>query len=291
MPSFFSNKKLIILLVSIIILVALIGYSRTDREQITGPEQVIRDAVGWVQTIFTKPAYAIAGFFENVRDIQHIYEENRVLKARLDEYAQISVERNLLRNENNTLKDMLGLDESLNDYLMRSAVVIHRSPDRWSEYIGLNRGSEHGIQPNMGVIDSKGGLIGKVKTVSEFSSKIQLLSDNDRTNRVSAMVSKDQPEYGFIEGYDEDSGLLIMRKIDLEAEIEEEQMVVTSGKGGVYPSGLLIGEIVRVEPDEYGLTQNAYIQPTADFFALDYVYIIERTSTTLDPTLLEEEPS
>jgi len=291
MPSFFSNKKLIILLVSIIILVALIGFSRPDRQQLTGPEQVIRDAVGWVQTIFTKPAYAIAGFFENVRDIQHIYEENRILKARLDEYAQISVERNLLRNENNTLKDMLELDESLNDYLMRSAVVIHRSPDRWSEYIGLNRGSEHGIRPNMGVIDSKGGLIGKVKTVSEFSSRIQLLSDNDRTNRVSAMISQDQPEYGFIEGYDEDTGLLIMRKIDLEAEIKEDVMVVTSGKGGVYPSGLLIGEIVSVEPDEYGLTQNAYIRPTADFFALDYVYIIERTSTTLDPELLEEEPS
>ncbi|GAE34960.1 rod shape-determining protein MreC [Halalkalibacter akibai JCM 9157] len=66
---------------------------------------------------------------------------------------------------------------------------------------------------------------------------------------------------------------------------------MTSGKGGVYPSGLLIGEIVSVEPDEYGLTQNAYIRPTADFFALDYVYIIERTSTTLDPELLEEEPS
>ncbi|GAE34959.1 rod shape-determining protein MreC [Halalkalibacter akibai JCM 9157] len=72
----------------------------------------------------------------------------------------------------------------------------------------------------MGVIDSKGGLIGKVKTVSEFSSRIQLLSDNDRTNRVSAMISQDQPEYGFIEGYDEDTGLLIMRKIDLEAEIK-----------------------------------------------------------------------
>ncbi|GAE27676.1 rod shape-determining protein MreC [Halalkalibacter wakoensis JCM 9140] len=291
MPSFFSNKKLIILLVSIIILVALIGYSRMDREQVTGPEQVVRDAVGWVQTIFMKPAYAVSGFFENVRDIRRIYEENQLLKARLEEYAQISVERNLLRNENETFKEMLELDESLNDYLMRSAVVIHRSPDRWTEYIGLNKGSDDGIEPNMGVIDSKGGLIGKVKQVSEFSSRIQLLSDNDRTNRVSAMISMDQPEYGFIEGYDVDTGLLIMRKIDIEAEIEENQMVMTSGKGGVYPSGLLIGEIVYVEPDEYGLTQNAYIEPTADFYALDYVYIIERTSTSLDPELLEEEPS
>ncbi|TWI57105.1 rod shape-determining protein MreC [Halalkalibacter nanhaiisediminis] len=291
MPSFFSNKKLIILLVSIIILMALIGYSLNDRERVTGPEQVVRDAVGWVQTIFMKPAYVVAGFFENVQDIQHVYEENKLLKSRLEEYAQISVERTTLRNENETLKDMLELEESLNDYLIRTAVVIHRSPDRWTEYIGLNKGSEHGVEPNMGIVDSQGGLVGKVKQVSEFSSVVQLLSDNDRTNRVSAMVSMDQPEYGFIEGYDEDRGLLIMRKLNIEAEIEEGQMVTTSGKGGVYPSGLLIGEIVQIEPDEYGLTLNAYIEPTADFQALDYVYIIERTSTSLDPALLEEDAS
>ncbi|MCM3759770.1 rod shape-determining protein MreC [Alkalihalobacillus oceani] len=291
MPSFFSNKKLIILLVSIIILVALIGYSLTDRERVTGPEQVVRDAVGWVQTIFMKPAYAVAGFFENVRDIHHVYEENKLLKSRLEEYAQISVERNLLRNENENLKEMLDLEESLHDYMIRTAVVIHRNPDRWSEYMGINKGSEHGVEPNMGIVDSRGGLVGKVKQVSEFSSVVQLLSDNDRTNRVSAMVSMDEPEYGFIEGYDEETGLLILRKLDIEADIEPGLMVTTSGKGGVYPSGLLIGEIVAVEPDEYGLTLNAYIEPTADFYGLDYVYVIERTSTTLDSSLLEEEES
>ncbi|MCK0473534.1 rod shape-determining protein MreC [Halalkalibacter sp. APA_J-10(15)] len=289
MSSFFSNKKLIVLLVSIIILVGLIGYSMRDREAVSGPEQVIRDSVAWVQTAFMKPAYMIAGFFENVQDMRQVYEENKLLKARLDEYAQISIERNTLRNENETLKDMLELEESLDDYLIRSAVVIHRNPDRWTEFIGLNKGSEHGIEANMGVIDSTGGLIGKVQQVSEFSSRVQLLSDNDRTNRVSAMISSDQTINGFIEGYDEDRGLLIMRKIDLEAEIEEEEMVTTTGKGGVYPSGLLIGEVVSVEPDEYGLTQNAYIKPTADFYSLDYVYVVERTSRTLDTELLEEE--
>ncbi|KMJ55765.1 rod shape-determining protein MreC, partial [Bacillus sp. LL01] len=122
---------------------------------------------------------------------------------------------------------------------------------------------------------------------SQFSSFVQLLSDNDRTNRVSAKIVGDQTLNGFIEGYDEDRGLLIMRKLDIEAEIEEEQMVTTSGLGGVYPEGLLIGEVVEAEPDEYGLTQNVYIKPTADFYSLNYVYVIERTSTSIDPELLE----
>lgn len=292
MPSLFSNKKLIILLVCTIILVALIGYSLTDRERVTAPEQVVRDTVSWVQTIFMRPTYAVVHFFHNVRDIKRVYEENKLLKSRLEEFAKISVERNLLRNENETLKEMLELEESLNDYLIRTAVVIYRNPDRWDDFIGINKGLAHGVRPNMAIIDSAGGLVGKVKQASEFSSTVQLLTDNDRTNRVSAMIATlEQPEYGFIEGYDEETGLLIMRKIDIEAEIEPGEVVTTSGKGGVFPSGLIIGEIVRVEPDEYGLTQNAYIEPTADFYALDYIFIVERTSTVLDPSLLEEDDS
>ncbi|WP_413379397.1 rod shape-determining protein MreC [Alkalihalobacillus sp. 1P02AB] len=289
MPSFFSNKKLIVLLVSIIILVALIGFSLSDRERVTGPEQIMRDTVGWVQSIFSKPAHAVAGFFENVSDMKYIYEENKVLKARLEEYAKITVERNLLQNENDTLRDMLELEESLHDYLLRPAVVIHRYPDRWQEHIGLNRGTQHGVENNMAVIDSKGGLIGKVQSVSEFSSYIQLLTDNDRTNRVSAQIQLDEPETGFVEDYDEERGLLIMRKLDIDAEIELDTMVATSGLGDVYPAGLEIGTVAFVEPDEYGLTQNVYIEPTADFSGLDYVYIVERTSVTLDPALLEED--
>ncbi|GAF64072.1 rod shape-determining protein MreC [Alkalihalobacillus trypoxylicola] len=289
MPSFFSNKKLIVLLVCIIILVALIGYSLNDRERISGPEQFMRDTVGWVQSIFSKPAHAVAGFFENAADIKNIYEENQVLKSRLEEYAKITVERNLLENENETLRNMIDLEESLHDYLLRPAVVIHRYPDRWQEHIGLNRGEQHDVYRDMAVIDSNGGLIGKVKRVGKFSSYVQLLTDDDPTNRVSARILSDDPETGFIESYDEDLGLIIMRKIDIDAEIELDTMVATSGLGDVYPAGLEIGKVVGAEPDEYGLTQNVFIEPTADFSALDYVYIVERTSATLEQGLLEED--
>ncbi|MFV8828760.1 rod shape-determining protein MreC [Alkalihalobacterium sp. APHAB7] len=284
--TFFSNKRLIVLMVSIIILVALIGYSMSDRDRVTWPEQFMKDTVGWVQTLVSKPAQFAAGFFENLNELQGLYAENQVLKARLEEYAQVSVERNMLKAENDTLKATLEIEETLSDYRMRTATVIHRNPDRWSEFIGINRGSEHGIQRNMAVITS-GGLIGKVHQVGQFSSKVQLLTDNDRTNRVSAMVQAEVPAYGFIEGFDPETGMLMLKKLDIDADIEVEQTVTTSGLGGVYPRGLIIGEIVEIEPDEYGLTKNAYIQPAANFYGLDYVIIIERASTTLDPDLME----
>ncbi len=273
-------------MVSIIILVALIGYSMSDRDRVTWPEQFMKDTVGWVQTLVSKPAHFAAGFFENLNELRGIYEENQVLKARLEEYAQVSVERNMLKAENDTLKATLEIEETLSDFRMRTATVIHRNPDRWSEYIGINRGSEHGVQRNMAVITS-GGLIGKVHQVGQFSSKVQLLTDNDRTNRVSAMVQADEPVYGFIEGFDQETGLLLLKKLDIDADIEIEQTVTTSGLGGVYPRGLIIGEIVEIEPDEYGLTKNAFIQPAADFYGLDYVMVIERTSTTLEADLSE----
>ncbi|WP_078555363.1 rod shape-determining protein MreC [Bacillus alkalicellulosilyticus] len=289
MPEYF-NKRLIVLLVSIIVLVALIGYSLSDRDNITMPEQFLRDSVGWVQTIFSKPAHYVAGFFENVNEMKVIYEENRVLKARLEEFAQVAVERNLLKSENDTLRRMLEIDESLMDYQMRTALVIQRSPDRWNNLIGISKGKSDGIRTNMAVMTSE-GFIGKVKSVGPFTSTVQLITDHDRTNRVSAMIhGEDSNEVlGFIEGYDQDTGLLLMKKITMDREVEIDQLVTTSGKGGIFPSGLPIGKVVAVEPDEYGLTQNAYIEPAADFYRLEYVFVIERTSITLDEELQEEE--
>lgn len=284
MQSFFSNKRLIILLVCIIILVGLIGYSMSERRSLSWPEQFIQDSVGWVQSAFSRPAHLVAGFFENVNDMRNLYEENRILKSHLDEYAVLQVELNELRRQNERLMETIDVNESLNNYSVRSALVIHRSPDRWNEFIGINRGEQHGIEVNMAVMTSK-GLIGKVREVSQFTSTVQLLTDQDRSNRISVFVDGNETVYGFIEGIDEATGYLQFTKINIDAEIEEGQTVVTSGLGGIFPSQLLIGEIVSYETDEFGLTQTAFVKPSADFKRLDYVLVIERGTTSLHPSI------
>ncbi|MGC4375815.1 rod shape-determining protein MreC [Fictibacillus sp. Mic-4] len=288
MPQFFSNKRLIILLVSIIILVALIGFSMKDREELTWPEKFLKDTVGFTQSIFYKPANLVAGFFENIGEMKNMYHENKLLKAKLDEYAQMAVDVKRLNKENKDLRKQLGIQGDLSDYKVRQATVIGRSPDKWNKFIFIDKGSNAGVQPKMAVRTTE-GFIGKVVKVGAFYSTVQLISDNDRTNRVSAIVQGNKRVFGTIEGYDDKKRRLLLKKIPIEAKVKKGQKVVTSGLGEVFPSGLLIGEVTDVKPDEYGLTKTAYVKPAADLYDLDHVMILDRTAQKLDENVLNEK--
>jgi len=276
MPQFFLNKRLIILLVSIIILVALIGFSLKQRDELTWPEQFVKDTVGWAQTLVSRPAHYIAGFFENVENLQNTYEENQTLKSKLDELAQLKADVQSLEEDNEELREILGKQDSLSDFEPIQATVIGRNPDRWNELIIINKGSTDGVEANMSVITSS-GLIGKVKNSRQFTSTIQLLSSTDPTNRVSAEILGEQAYYGQIEGFDSEKEMLLLKRIPYEAKIEKGQIVQTSGLGGIFPSQLVIGSVEEVVPDEYGLTQTAYVKPGADFYDLDHVMVVKRT--------------
>ncbi|UQD52896.1 rod shape-determining protein MreC [Bacillus methanolicus] len=275
MPQFFLNKRLIVLLVSIIILVALIGFSLRDRKQLTWPEQLIKDTTGWVQSLVSRPAQSIAGFIENLHDLQNTYNENKQLKARLDDLARLEAEVHELTKENEELKDILGKKDSLRDYDPAQATVIARNPDRWYDLLIIDKGETDGIKANMAVITSK-GLIGKVKSVSKFTSTVQLLSAMDPNNRVSAVVQGEKDFYGIIEGYDEKKKLLLLKRIPYDAKIKKGQNVITSGLGGVFPRLLPIGKVVDVVPDQYGLTQTAYVKPSANLYDINHVMVVKR---------------
>lgn len=281
MSPFFSNRRLIVLLVCLIFLVGLIGYSLSDQRNLSWPEQFVQDSVGTVQSVFSRPAYLLSNSIDAVNDLRNVYQENQVLKSHLDEYASLQVELGELQRRNEELEAAFEMEEDLLDYSVRNAMVIHRSPDRWNELVGINQGAQHGIEEDMAVMTSE-GLIGKIREVSQFSSSVQLLSDQDAANRISAMVDADETVYGFMEGIDEESGHLRFTKIDVDVEIEEGQTVSTSGLGGVFPDGLVIGEIVDVETDEFGLSQTALVEPSANFYHIDYVMVIERSASSME---------
>lgn len=276
MPQFFLNKRLILLLVSIIFLVALIGFSLKDRKELTWSEQFIKDTTGFVQFLFHKPAQLVAGFFENVQDIKNTYKENKLLKARLEEYVMLEAQVQTLKKENEELRAILNKKESLRDFISIQATVIGRNPDRWQETVIVNKGEQQGVKKDMAVI-TPAGLIGKVQHASQFTSTVQLLSAVDQQNRISAYVQgKEENVFGLIEGYDDKREALLLKQIPFDAKIEKKQLVLTSGLGGIFPKGLPIGVVEEVVPDEYGLTKMAYVKPAANFYDIDDVIIVKR---------------
>lgn len=281
MPHFFFNKKVILLLIGMVFLVALISFSLRDRTNATLPEQIIKDTVGFAQSLVAKPANYINGVFNSIDSLLNTYEENKRLKARLEDFAVVQAEATDLKSENNKLRELLDKTESLKAFNPIQATVIARNPDQWEEKIILDKGSSHGVKKNMAVMTAK-GLVGKITLVTPFTSEVELLNTNNPNYRVSAMVLGEKEAYGLIEGFDEERNELIMKRIDSSMKVKEGEQVVSSGLGGIFPKGVPIGEIMEVSTDDFGLTKMAYVKPSADFSILEHVVIAKRTSTSID---------
>ncbi|MCZ2258412.1 rod shape-determining protein MreC [Sporosarcina sp. G11-34] len=280
MPRFFSNKRLILLLVGVIVLVALISFTLRDRHNASLPERIVKDVVGFGQSIFSKPAYYITNVIENVDGIMNTYEENKALKERLSEYASNQAKLVDIEEENKRLLGIIGEEDNLRKYDPIHATVIARNPDQWEKKIIIDKGEIHGIEKNMAVMTAQ-GLVGKVVLVSEFNSTVELLTTENKELRVSAVIAG-KSAFGLIEGFDRKRGELIMKRIDSTFEVEAGQKVISSGLGGVFPKGLPIGEVTEVSTDDYGLTKLAYIRPASDFSMLDHVIVAKRKSLSVD---------
>ncbi|HLS23006.1 MAG TPA: rod shape-determining protein MreC [Pseudogracilibacillus sp.] len=294
---FFKRKSLFVILIGIILLGSLIGYSLTNKNEVSTAEKFVMDSVGWLQNLAFQPITFVTDIFDSLSDIKKTYEENKLLREKVAEYKTLVYEVQELERENESLRQMLDLIDSPRDYEAILGTVIARSPERWIDQIIINQGKQHGIEKNMAVITGE-GMVGKVKTVSNFTSTVQLITSFDQMNRMSAVVTskKGAEVFGLIEGYDKEEGMLLFRIIDDSGgKIKEGDPVLSSSMGGMFPSGLLIGTIKEVTPDQYGLTKIAYVEPAADLKDINEVIVVKRKLDTvtddelLNPLQIDED--
>jgi len=285
---FFRNKRLFIFLIGFIVLVVLIGYSFKDRLNVTVGEGFINDTVGWIQYTIHLPVDFATDVITNVQDFRNTYEENQLLKEQLAQYKGLVYDVQEVNKENEELRAALELLES--DSIRSSeaiqAIVMSRSPERWLEQVTINKGEHHGVQGNMLVMTAE-GMIGKVQTAYEYTSSVKLLTGFDQFNRVSAMISREEGNnvFGMIEGFDVETDSLMFRIIEeSDQDLEEGELVVSSGMGGVFPAGVTIGTVKEVVSDQYGLTQIALVEPAADMYDINHVLVLDRQGNQLEET-------
>lgn len=277
--NFFRSKKLFVILIGFIVLVVLIGYSLNSRGHLNFAEKIVSDAVGWVQNIAQAPVTFVTDIASNVSDFKTTYEENQVLKEQLSQQKSMVYDLQKLEDENEELRSIIDMTETARDYEPIYATVIARSPEQWVDQVTINRGENDGIQENM-VVRTAAGMIGKILHTSAGTSTVQLLTGFDEFNRVSATVLREDESdiFGMIEGFDEETEMLLFRIIEeSDADIEEGDTVYSSELGGEFPAGITIGEVKEVVADQYGLTRIAMVEPAADLFDIRNVIVVNRS--------------
>lgn len=180
-----------------------------------------------------------------------------------------------LEKEIEELKKQLELNKTLTEYDVVNATVLSRNKSYWFNTMTIDKGKKSGIKKNMAVI-TKDGLVGKITKVSNYSSEIKLITSNDTNFKVSVSIkTNDEDNYAILSGYDKKTGLIKLSGIDKTTNINIDDSVLTSGLGEMFPSGIYVGQVKKIENDKYNLSKIVYIQTGQDFNNIHYVTVLK----------------
>ena len=189
------------------------------------------------------------------------------------------VEEGIKEERDKELEELLKLNDlssTLSEFDKVSSLVIERNRMYWFNTITINKGTNSGIKEDMAVITGS-GLIGRINKVSKTTSEVKLITTSDINNKISVMIkNKDDTIYGILSGYDNDKNYLQVTSTNKITDIPKDSLVYTSGMGGVFPSGILIGSVNEIIDSKYGVSKIINIKPSANFNDFRFVNVLIR---------------
>lgn len=175
--------------------------------------------------------------------------------------------------ELSTLKSLLELKTVLSRFDLVYASSIYRNVAYFNNTITLDKGKSEGMKEQSAVVTSL-GLVGRIDKVMEHSSVMKLLTSDEGLQLSVVIHGKKEDYYGVLSTYDRETGLFLVTGIPSSAEIEENSEVVTSGLGGVFPSGIYVGFVESSKNDSFGITKNIKVRSKQDFNDIKYVAVL-----------------
>ncbi|MDR2182198.1 MAG: rod shape-determining protein MreC [Treponema sp.] len=215
----------------------------------------------------------------SIRELATLKEQYDELTGRMVRYEQLERNAAEIRQENSRLREQLGFSQIL-EYRHFAAEIIGRDPDNlFLDYV-INKGTRSGIGTNMPVITYHGGtqtLVGKVAQAAYAESLVMPLYDTNCY--VSCRLGESRIE-GIVEGQGGAESPLLMRFVRGRSreEIAIGEPVVTSGLGGVYPPGIMVGRVSRILYQDTDTSIEIEVESTTDFSRLEYVFVIDAKS-------------
>ncbi|MDG5815023.1 rod shape-determining protein MreC [Chitinispirillales bacterium ANBcel5] len=209
------------------------------------------------------PFQATVSYVDQVKDV---FKEN---ERRRDTVATLRTQLSLIKEkgaENTRLRKLLGFSEQF-DYELNPVRVIARDPSPLYRSIVVNAGKRDGVQLYMPLI-SEQGVVGKVVQLTQNMSLVQLLKDP--SNRTSVMDRRSR----YVGILETENGKDFFVRYRTHEDIEPGDKIITSGLGGIYPKGLLVGEVKKITENYNPLFKTVYVDPAVDFDRLEELFIM-----------------
>ncbi len=281
-----KNRPALITVIVVFILIALMIMT-SGEQNMSGGESVIGSILMPVQSGIYSVTDSIGNFLERVFAPSDLRVENKALREQIAQYKNDLSTMEELRQENERLKTLLVYKEDQVDFTTVTARVTGRDSSNYFSIFTINRGVLDGVQKDMPVI-TEDGLVGRIIETGANWSKVMSIIDYD--SGVAAIVELTR-DNGVVQGTtltNTSDPLLEMAYLPFDADILPGYRVITSGLGGVYPKGLIIGDTVEITRTGENSDEVAYVKPAVDFLHLEEVMVI--TQFTAEETDIETEP-
>lgn len=267
-----SPRKIWALIFVLVSIFCLIFFAARGRVQMPVSSQTVSFVLSPFQQLISWVGGGLNYVTGNIWELVTIHEQNKMLRNEVEQLRVQNLQASEFAAENARLRSLLGYKQAATQFDMLAARVIGRESSTWSSVIVINKGFADGVQPDMAVVTEK-GLVGRIVEVGPKSSKVQLITDP--RSSVGTLVQRPESRVaGIVEGQMDNPTMPRMINIPKNADVKEGDVIVTSGFGGIFPKGIVIGKVFEIRNDPGGLLKIAVIESGVDFQKLEDVMII-----------------
>lgn len=244
--------------------------SNLGRRGSWGPvEQIAVEMTAPAQSLLTKTIRYVEGWWLQYFYLVDLRKENTRMRAEVETLRMENHRYLELMATQSRLRELLQFKNTM-DWPVVAAQVIGRDPTGWFESVIIDKGKSSGLKVNMPVVNA-GGVVGQVVSVSPSYSKVLLVVDQN--SAVDCLIQRSR-EKGIVKG--QSPSICKLDYVLKTGDVAAGDIAVTSGIGGVYPKGLLVGEVLEVQDNPWELFKYIKMKPAVDFSKLEEVLVILR---------------
>ena len=258
------------------------------RFKVTEPlRQAVAVVMYPVQLLMLQPVAMVEGASGYLQSLQSAQDEAAAAREKLTLLSQQANQAELLLQENERLRQLLDLRARLTTP-SQAAQILYDTADPYRHRVVVDQGRVQGVEVGSPVLDAA-GIVGQVTRVQPYLSEVTLLTDRDQAIPVlNVRTGARGVAYG--DPVVSHGGGMELRFVSANADVQEGDLLTTSGMDGVYPSGLPVARVLRVERRADSAFARIYCQPVAQIEGARHVMLLKPVAGQLPPTIQPETP-